>query len=94
MIATAYNGPARYAAPTDAGEEVLEAMPERRYKHVDELAAAVGITVGCLRTRLQTLERKGFAQARPGDWARREWKLTAAGIEWRRRLRMREAEAA
>ena len=94
MTAAGYNGPARYAAPTSAGEEVLEAMPERRYKHVDELAAAVGITVGCLRTRLQTLERKGFAQARPGDWARREWKLTAAGIEWRRRLRMREAEAA
>ena len=94
MTAAGYNGPARYAAPTSAGEEVLEAMPERRYKHVDELAAAVGITVGGLRARLRILERKGFAQARPNDWGRYEWKLTAAGVEWRRRLRMREAEAA
>ena len=94
MIAAGYNGPARYASPTSAGEEVLEALPERRYKHVEDLADAVGITVGGLRARLRILERKGHVQARPNDWGRHEWKLTAAGVEWRRRLKMREAEAA
>lgn len=86
MIRTGYIGPARYAEPSEAQAEVLQALDHDGPTHVLTVVERTGLTVGAVRNRLNALDRKHYVVGAPGDIWRNTFVLTGAGAAWRARL--------
>lgn len=76
----------RYADPTEGQAEVLLAMDPDSTNHVVAIAAASGLTVGVVRRRLDSLDRKHMVVGIEGDLWLNVWAVTELGRRHRDHL--------